>query len=356
MRFRFDYENIQRELEEEADEKMLLANPPVEAAVEAAVKTRCGTYQNYEIVNYVAACLHLVQAVWGFMLNELDVHVQETYVDWREGDSCTGNVTAVVNGFVLSRESKPTHFISLKWLIIAFHLLSFTFELGVTDPLCCWAREFREDYTKSVNIGVNSLRFVEYSASASIMLIAIALVSGIYDSYALIGIGFLTFATMALGGVAERLFSDELPTLENDTLNVLTPKQFPFTYRARILGWVCHFTGWITMLSAYGIILRNFYYTNSMSQEQAPWFVWLIVIAIFVLYKIFGGVQFYQLCQKTPPAILRQSEDDVKLGKVNNQVLNRTVEMVYVVNSLVSKTLLGMIIIFQIINAENTRC
>ena len=348
MRFRFDFENIQRDIEEEEDGKMLLVKP--------RVKTRCGSYHNYEIVNYVAACLHLVQALWGVMLNELDVSVQETYVDWREGDSCSGNATAVVNGFVLTRESQTTHSISLKWLIIAFHLLSFTFELGVTDPFCCWSRELREEYTKTVNIGVNSLRFIEYSASASIMLIAIALVSGIYESYALIGIGFLTFATMALGGVAEQLFSDKLPTLENDTLNEMTPKQFPFTYRARVLGWVCHFTGWITMLSAYGIILRNFYYTNSISQEQAPWFVWLIVIAIFILYNIFGGIQFYQLWQKTSPVILWECKDDVKLGKVNNQVLNRQVEMVYVVNSLVSKTLLGMVIIFQVINRENTSC
>ena len=46
-------------------------------------------------------------------------------------------------------------------------------------------------------------------------LTSYALVSGIYDSYALIGIGFLTFVTMALGGVAEQLFSDALPALEN---------------------------------------------------------------------------------------------------------------------------------------------
>ncbi len=349
--------------------------------------------QTYEWVNYIASLAHLSQAAWAFMLDDVAVPVDETYLDWATGDACSANSTAVLNGFVITRSSERTHELSLKWLIVAFHLLSFFFEIIVTDPLVCVCTSRRQSYRRKVRLGVNSLRFIEYSASASIMLIAISLVSGIYDSYALIGIGFLTFVTMALGGVAEQLFSDAIPLREIeehqslvDKLTVgrsvldgtFDPRQapspatsrliptkprvnmkvedFPFTYNSRYLGWICHFTGWFSMLSAYGIILRNFAFANEKSTEEAPWFVYIIVVVIFILYNIFGFIQLTQLWNKTAPTMLTKCKDDINMGNARNTKWNERVELVYVVNSLASKTLLGSLIIFNVIQVDRQTC
>ena len=52
---------------------------------------------------------------------------------------------------------------------------------------------------------INWLRYVEYSVSASVMMLCIALVSGILDLHLLMCIFFLTFACMLLGYGAEIL-------------------------------------------------------------------------------------------------------------------------------------------------------
>lgn len=343
-------------------------------------KTPCGIFKEYEIVNYIAACLHFIQAMTAIPLEDVTIPIQESFTSWEEGDSCTANATAVLNGFTITRENETSHHLSLKWLIVVFHLLSFLFEFAVTDPFCCVFPGRRKKYNENVKAGVNYMRFVEYSASASIMLIAISLVSGIYESYALIGIGFLTFATMVLGGIAEMLFSDNIPSIESKNMppveddkkdeppvegdkkdkrdKTFTRGRFKLTANARMLGWVCHFTGWVTMFAAYGIILRQFSFANDKAQQRktdgAPWFVYIIVIVIFLLYNGFGLIQLCQLNAKTNPMILCSAKQEYSLGKRNNEICNRLVELLYVVNSLVSKTLLGLIIIFQVIVREDT--
>lgn len=322
--------------------------------------------RNFEYVNYIAAASHLVQAIVTAVYDkDAIIPVQESYIDWEESDACTNASTAQLNEFVLTPRDEVTHELSLKWLIASFHFLSFFFETLVT----IYPR-VRVSYLDSVKVGANGWRFIEYSASASVMLIAIALVSGIWDSYALIGIGFLTSITMVLGGVAEQLFSDEIPKQEQRgrrSLTTLTQKEFPLTLRARYLGWVCHFAGWLSMLSAYGIILRNFYFANAQAEvhetAQAPWFVYVIVVAIFLLYNGFGAIQLVQLWAKTSPGFYVQvkqlfTPDNVKLdrGKVVNTVLNERIEMAYVVNSLVSKSLLGWLIFANVIMGDRAVC
>tara|TARA_B100001250_G_C19815878_1_gene798355 strand:- start:3421 stop:4656 length:1236 start_codon:yes stop_codon:yes gene_type:complete len=401
FRFDFDVSNRISHVKGENEETPLMGG--------SIEKKSCWSWwtslNRYEQINYVACSLHLVQAIYGMTIQNLNVMVDEHYVHWGNGTVCEPNSTVATNGFILTRTSAHTHDISLKWLIVMFHFLSFIFELAVNVPYT-FEKGWGERYRDNIEKGTNCLRFVEYSASASIMLIAIALVSGIYGSYALIGIGFLTFVTMVLGGVAEQLFSDALPKMEKSDQIVIIDenitelkqkgkffnekcfeltyflcflwcckkkreeknkreeqkkktnmqmKDFPLTYHLRRLGWVCHFTGWVTMLSAYGMILRNFAFAIEKVENdvQPPWFVYVIVIAIFILYNGFGLVQFLQLCNKTRPTILCYSED---LGSPSNKKLNRCVELVYVTNSLVSKTLLGLMITTQLILADTERC
>lgn len=130
-------------------------------------------------------------------------------------------------------------------------------------------------------------RFAEYAFSASTMLMVIALQVGINDIYTLQAMFVLTFATMVFG------------ILES---------------------WVAHVAGWITFLSAYSPILDAFVLSTARSPVSAPDFVSVIVVLEFILFGCFGCVQTYEMWSKYDA------------------------DAVYVVLSLVSKTLLGWLV------------
>ena len=358
------------------------------------------TVEVYEIVNYFAAFAHLVNVVFilAYEKNSGNVPVLERYLTWECDDvgvvECTNVSAGRINDCLLTPASDTTHELSLLWLIVAFHSLSFVFEYFVTDPLFTVASEdwfpmfyrWRRSYKERVRVGTNYLRFVEYSASASIMLIAIALVNGIYDSYSIIGIAFLSFATMVFGGIAEQLFSDAIPNMERRTAvsaeseeitdvkaplinatpladatpvvnaNVMCSSKYPMTYHLRKIGWYAHFAGWFTMLAAYGIILRNFIFANMKAKDGqgAPDFVYAIVISIFLFYNVFGFIQLVQLSRKTTARIMCMNVRNI--GKKNNRSLNRNIELAYVCASLISKTILGGLITANVLAVEREVC
>ena len=81
----------------------------------------------------------------------------------------------------------------------------------------------------------------------------------------------------------------------------------------------------------------------------------MIVTVIFILYNIFGVIQLVQLWCKTTPAILVDSYK-LEYGDRVNTALNEKIEMAYVVNSLVSKSLLGWLIYANVIMGERSVC
>lgn len=186
------------------------------------------------------------------------------------------------------------------WMIIAFHMLSFAFQLGaaLTD-LCeggcnfCGYRCFENGccgikccdngccgykYSKQVKEGKNPLRFLEYSISASIMLMVIAMINGIIDVHLLACIAVLTASCQLCGLVVEYL-DDE--------------KQLR-------LKWISHLNGWITFCTAYWCIARAYFGSVEYSDASPPDFVVVIVLALFALYASFGFVQLVELMCLTP--------------------------------------------------------
>jgi len=219
-------------------------------------------------------------------------------------------------------------------LIFAFHILSALFQ-GYAG--------FSRDYVFNITQrGVNPLRFVEYAISATIMLVCIALVSGIDEFYGILSVASLTFVTMMLGLVAELLFDDQLDQLDR-----------PATRR---IGWIAHLTGWVTMLSAYvGVILKQYFVSVGESDVGPPDWVTVAIFVVFGLYNIFGVTQFVQLWCKYPLHLFFKPECVPKgpPGPVCGMKFNVFVEMVYVVNSLVTKTLLGWMIIVNLVVEDN---
>ena len=387
-----------------------------------------GTFRWFIPINIAAALGHLLNVIATYFLasdegRKVMYPVYQTYAEWTTKEAaCSANmdlsesyeITNSSSGSLVVTPTKTAvvYELSLFWLIISFHLLSFVFQISI--PVLDYiadrfntrlGRGCHTEYVKGVLIeGVNMLRFVEYSVSASIMLVCLALISNILKLYSLIGLGVLTTATMLFGLVAEALFSDGYLQDIQDTVEVEMPKQLfrratfnnefkthaqpveEFTFKTgtkdslaislRRLGWIAHFAGWITMGAAYGgILIQHFFWSVQKSEEanpngpSTPDFVRVLILSLAVLYNIFGFTQLFQLCAKDPwlgvwtgrryklPGLKYASESrgagfDGKKISCCRVSLNEGVERFYVFNSLLTKTLLGWTIISQLLSED----
>lgn len=176
-------------------------------------------------INWTAAVFHLLNTLatlwlWAASENKDQVYqLTETSAPWTNGTGITDCSTVAPSGAYLSfkttddwcvsRVNSVTSDLSLWWLVIAFHFLSFVFQATAMmqwDFFCCGLHCTRENYTDEVDKhGTNVLRMIEYSISATLMQIAIALVLGIWQRLVIMGVAFLTVVTMLLGLVAEQL-------------------------------------------------------------------------------------------------------------------------------------------------------
>ena len=158
------------------------------------------------------------------------------------------------------------------------------------------------------------MRFAEYSLSASLMLVCIALLCGVRDIIILLAIVVLTAITQILGAVAEYML--------------------PGTKRA-----FAHFIAWDCICAAYGIILAYYFVALNMSDISPPQYVTMIIIFQAQLFLSFGFVQLFQF----------YGQSWWLVGAIGRQA-----EISYCVLSLVAKTLLGwMIYVNVIVNADN---
>jgi hypothetical protein len=288
-----------------------------------------GSAPTFWSVNWAAALLHLLNGVATFGLwvasedRDNMYNLTETAAVWTNNmgtNDCSNGTLPdgatfsfqVSEEFCISRVNKGTSQLSLWWLVIAFHMLSFVFQalsMFQWDIPCCGDRRcVRGSYVEEVDkAGTNVLRMVEYSVSATLMQIAIALVMGIWHRLVIVGIAFLTVVTMLLGLIAEQLKNDR-----------------------KEIAWIAHLTGWVSLAGVWSIIGRQFYYTLQESGDnKPPEFVYIVLGVITLLYCGFGLIQFVQIWYSTPK---------------NTPSFNRKIELAYCLNSLTSKTFLGWIL------------
>ena len=283
------------------------------------------TYFNYKTINIIASVGHFLSATAMILLyyprDNLIIPLTENYLEWkifnnetncpvgsREFDTvdnkfCIGTVTSPI---YCNSETYECSGIDLGWLIISFHILSFVFQsfatiTDYTGPI------YNYKYSNMILQNKNPLRFVEYSISASLMLIAIALINGVTDINLIISIGVLT-SSCQLCGLAVEYIKDKK------------------------IKWLIHLIGWLQFLWAYGIIIFAFYKSVDASNESGgvtpPPFVYIIVSMLFVLYSSFGFVQLMELLFIVNPY---------------------TKEISYVTLSLTAKLLLGWMIFSNVL-------
>ena len=216
--------------------------------------------------------------------------------------------------------------LSLGGLCAGFHSLS-CFFVGVQASL------LHSNFALTNIIdGVNFFRWIEYSISAPVMIIIIVALSGSFDVPLQITVGSLTAVTMFCGLGVELVrrisvrFERALDQsgalkLEDDYTNAQKDLE--------LLKKILHATGWVCQTAVWVPIFMLLWTSLDKSLDEAPGDVKKFVIAInAVVATLFVSFGFVQL---------------ISLWKRGNKP-GLTSEYAYVVLSLVSKTILGVLL------------
>lgn len=156
-------------------------------------------------------------------------------------------------------------------------------------------------YVKNISNGINPARWIEYSFSSSIMIVAIAMLAGIYDFATLILMFSLNAMMILFGWLMEKM--NRQPEKSVDWM------PYWFGCIAGIIPWI--------ILAVYLIG------TGSQEGSKIPDFVYWIFVTIFISFAIFAF------------NIVLQYK---KVGKWRSYVYG---EYVYIILSLVAKSLLA---------------
>ena len=181
-------------------------------------------------------------------------------------------------------------------------LASFLF-ISALAHFLVWIPKISAWYGKHINYGINYIRWYEYAFSASIMIVVIALLAGIYDLISLI----LLFTVTGLMNLFGLLMEKNNPDKSN-----ISWSPFVFGSIAGIIPWVC-----------IGI-----YFLGSAASGEMPLYVYFIMISIFVLFFSFALNMYLQY---------------KKIGPWSDYVFG---EKMYIVLSLVAKSALAWQVFF----------
>jgi hypothetical protein len=143
--------------------------------------------------------------------------------------------------------------------------------LAAADHLLMAAPRVERWYQANLSRGINPARWAEYSISASLMIVLIAMLPGITNLYALIGLFTVNAGMILFGWLMEQ---HNRPDRE-------TTSWWPFAF-----GCVLGIVPWITITIAL---------VNSQREgDGVPGFVYGIFVSLFVLFNCFALSQWLQ--------------------------------------------------------------
>ena len=215
--------------------------------------------------NISMAILHAVQAVAVLLLAKSNVGIQPVTTNYITLDSLASTPAHPV--FVSA--TRHLFDVHLVWLIAVFFIVSAIAHVSIAT----W---YRARYDRDLGMGINKARWIEYSLSASTMMVVIGLIAGIFDIGTLLLMFGLT-AVMNLCGLTMEL------------VNQNRPKVSWITY---IVGSIAGILPWIVYV---------FYIVGSKMFGEGggpPTFVYFILVSIFLFFNSFAYVMFKQYQKK----------------------------------------------------------
>lgn len=234
--------------------------------------------------NIFMSLMHFVQAILVMMISDPNKGIVPITLNYLQFDIETKKLLPATE---VIGEVNLAHF------VIIFFLLSSFAHLFI-------ATVYRKTYEKDLLLGINKARWFEYALSASVMMIAISLLSGIYDLSSLVMI-FTLDALMNLLGLAM-----EVGNTNKEKVKWLT----------YILGCIAGIVPWIV----FGIYV---YGATVYGGGNIPNFVYYIYISIFLFFNSFAVNMVLQY---------------KRVGKWKDYLFG---EKVYIILSLVAKSLLA---------------
>lgn len=203
----------------------------------------------------------------------------------------------------------------LTWLVWLFFFLSAFFHLG---NAVIW----RSYYEQALQQAYAPFRWIEYSGSASVMILILAYTAGTILNPVLVALFALTCITMFFGHLHEVICRPA--SLER------------WASSSKLWRLQAHLLGYVPQCFAWGLILMQFIAAGNASttddngeQRQMPSFVYAIVIGELLIFWSFGVVQL--VVSLRPPAKYYQGE------------------IAYMWLSLFSKGFLGIIVLSNVL-------
>ncbi|MCB0968525.1 MAG: heliorhodopsin HeR [Ilumatobacter sp.] len=208
------------------------------------------------MMNLALAVLHLTSGVLMLVLsNGFEMTISSFSIGGPPGTDPTDGVVSDVWSYPLG----PA--------VATFAFLSALFHLVVALPPGATA------YRRELEHGRNRFRWVEYSLSATLMIVIIANITGITDMAALIAIAAANVAMILFGWVME----------------VVNPPDRDVWWGPFWFGCIAGAAPWIAIVATlvYGV-------TSVDGAEGPPTFVYGIIVSIFVLFNCFAVNQWLQ--------------------------------------------------------------
>ncbi len=122
-----------------------------------------------------------------------------------------------------------------------------------------------EWYVRNLKKGINHARWIEYSFSASLMIVVIAMLSGVYDLGTLILLFFLNAMMILFGWMME---------LDNQN-----------TARTR---WTAFWFGCLAGIVPWVVIAMYFFSALANPEARVPTFVYFILPILFLFFNVFA--------------------------------------------------------------------
>lgn len=231
--------------------------------------------------NIFAGLLHLAQAIAVLYLSkEFLLPISGGFLQFNPASQNLEPATTTLFNF------------SLPMLIAGFFFLSAIAHFSIVTF-------YSKRYVEELAQGINRARWIEYSISASIMLVAISLLVGIYDFMSLVMIFSLTAIMNLLGLVME---------VHNQT--------------TKKTNWLSYWIGCLAGIVPW-IVIVFYLWLGADQGSKAPDFVYWIFVSIFVFFNAFAVNMVLQY---------------KKIGPWKDYLYG---EFAYIVLSLVAKSLLA---------------
>jgi hypothetical protein len=218
------------------------------------------TYARLRVFNAAMGTLHLLQGAAMLVLSsDFTLPLRTTFLDSDPQQEEISTLTRTVFDLRLGP------------LVAAFLLISAVAHYLLASPaLYPW-------YVRNLQKHINYVRWYEYALSASVMIVVIAMLSGVFDLPSLVLL-FVLNATMIFFGL--------MMELHNQTTDRTNWTSFNLGVVAGAVPWI--------------IIFWYFLGAIANSEDAVPSFVYGILASIFVFFNVFAVNMFLQYKQVGP--------------------------------------------------------